>query len=270
MVEKMAMEPEYFNKDIRLEEIMPVYESDSLCILYLTLNFKNILGIDANQRLEFVHFGDCWVTHYPDNDKGETTIYLPEESFAKEKKGKIYENYRYDDAIYYRAALHFNKQNKDGNLDIPIKTGFWKLENYKDSYDEDTENNYLLLSSFYCNGENKKDDYKAELIVDQETIYFRLLHKILGTYSVATVNGTFTVYVEESSGGSYGPWIFRGTDEGIVPSKNKKQIVEQMKKILEREDIITIETYNDVSWRKVSVQFGMNLAGYKEARKMLK
>lgn len=35
MIEKKAMDPAYFNSDIRLDEITPVYGSDSLCILYL-------------------------------------------------------------------------------------------------------------------------------------------------------------------------------------------------------------------------------------------
>ena len=270
MIEKKAMEPENFNRDIRLEDIMPVYEGDSLCILYLTVNFKNALGMDTNQRVEFVHFGDYWFTHIPDNDKGETTIYLPEESFAKEKKGRIYENYQYDDAIYYRAALHLNKQNKDGYLDIPIKTGLWELENYKDSYNEDTDNNYLLLSSFYCSAEDEKYDIKAELIIDQETIFFRLWRRLSGDFSIASNDGTFTLYVEESSGESHGPWIFRKTDKGIVPSKNKKQIVEQMKKILEREGIITIKSHNDGFWWKSRIKFKMNLAGYNEAKRLLK
>ena len=115
MVEKIAMEPANFNKNISLDEITPIYSSDSLCILYLSVKFKNLLGVDVTQRVEFVHFGDCWFMHAPDEDKKETTIFLPEELYEKEKKGKIYENYQYDDALYYRAALYMNKQNEEEN-----------------------------------------------------------------------------------------------------------------------------------------------------------
>lgn len=270
MIEKKAMEPENFNRDIRLEDILPVYQSDSLCILYLTVNFKNALGMETNQRVEFVHFGDYWFTHAPDNDKGETTIYLPEESFAKERKGKIYEDYLYDDAVYYRAALYLNKQNPDGDLDIPIKTGLWELGNYKDSYNEDTDDYYLLLSSFYCSAEDEKYDVKAELIVDKETIYFRLWRKISGDFSIASNDGSFTISVEESSGDSYGPWIFRKTDQGVVPTKNKKEVIEKMKQILEHESVITVKTHNDGFWWKSRIKFKMNLAGYNEAKKYLR
>ena len=89
-------------------------------------------------------------------------------------------------------------------------------------------------------------------------------------FSIASNDGTFTLYVEESSGESYGPWLFRKTDKGIVPSKNKKQIVEQMKKILEREGIITIKSHNDGFWWKSRIKFKMNLAGYNEAKRLLK
>ena len=72
----------------------------------------------------------------------------------------------YDDAIYYRAAFFMNEMNKDGRYDIPIKTGLWKLCNKKNSYNEDTGSNCLSLCSFYCVEEDRKDDVKVELVVD--------------------------------------------------------------------------------------------------------
>lgn len=166
MVEKKAMEPANFNKNISLDEITPIYSSDSLCILYLSVKFKNLFGVDVTQRVEFVHFGDCWFVHAPDEDKKETTIFLPEELYEKEKKGKIYENYQYDDALYYRAALYMNKQNEEGELDIPITTGLWELGEYMDEYNKQTGRKYLLLSSSNGVEKGSDSDVKAELIVD--------------------------------------------------------------------------------------------------------
>ena len=114
MIEKMANDPDNFDKDIRLEDITPVYESDSLCILNLKIKHQNIIGIDINQRVEFVHFGNQWFYHSP-NDEDEP-VYLTKEFIEKTKKDKIYENYKYDDAIYYRAALYCNKMSEDSSL----------------------------------------------------------------------------------------------------------------------------------------------------------
>lgn len=269
MIEKKAMDPAYFNSDIRLDEITPVYESDSLCILYLNVKLKNALGIEVTQRAEFVHFGDYWFMHTP-NDKEETTVFLPKESFSNEKKGKIYENYQYDDAIYYRAALYLNKMNNDGNQNIPINTGMWELHNCKNSYNEETGTNYLSLESFSCIEEGSNDDVKAEIIVDKNEIYFVLWRKLLGSYSVSSNDGNFTVIIEDSDGGNYGSWIFRKTDKGIIPSKNKKEIIEKLKQILEKESIVTVSTHNDGFWRRSKIKFKMNFAGYNNARRYLK
>ena len=269
MIEKKAMDPAYFNSDIRLDEITPVYESDSLCILYLNVKLKNALGIEVTQRAEFVHFGDYWFMHTP-NDKEETTVFLPKESFSNEKKGKIYENYQYDDAIYYRAALYLNKMNNDGNQNIPINTGMWELHNCKNGYNEEIGTNYLSLESFSCIEEGSNDDVKAEIIVDKNEIYFVLWRKLLGSYSVSSNDGNFTVIIEDSDGGNYGSWIFRKTDKGIIPSKNKKEIIEKLKQILEKESIVTVSTHNDGFWRRSKIRFKMNFAGYNNARRYLK
>lgn len=268
MIAEKAMDPAYFNSDIRLDEITPVYGSDSLCILYLNVKLKNVLGIEVTQRAEFVHFGDYWFMHTPD-DKEETTVFIPKESFSEERKGKMYENYQYDDAIYYRAALYLNKMNHDGDLNIPINTGMWELHNYKNGYNEDTGSNYLSLESFSCIEENSKDDEKAEIIVDNNEIYFVLWKKLLGSYSKSSYYGNISVIIEDSEGGKYGPWAFRNTDKGIIPSKSKKEIVEKINLIFEKESIITVSTHSDGFWKR-SIKFKMNLAGYNNARRFLK
>ena len=270
MIEKEAMKPEYFNRNLRLEDITPVYNSDSLSILYLTVRYNNNLGLDVNQRAEFVHFGDRWFLHYPDNDKGESTIYFPYDSFDEEKSGTLYENYLYDDAIYYRAAFFINEMNTDGRFDIPIKTGLWKLHNKKNSYNEDTGSNSLSLSSFYCVEENRNDEVKVELIVDKSKIFFILWRKMLGSYSVASNDGNFTIEIEDTEGNSYGPWIFRKTEKGIIPAKNKENITKEMYHLLEKESVITVLSRNDGFWRRSRVRFKMNFAGYNEAKKYMR
>ncbi len=270
MIEKEAMEPEYFNRNLRLEDITPVYNSDSLSILYLTIRYNNNLGMDVSQRAEFVHFGDRWFLHYPDKDKGESTIFFPYDSFDEEKSGTLYENYQYDDAIYYRAAFFMNEMNKDGRYDIPIKTGLWKLCNKKNSYNEDTGSNCLSLCSFYCVEEDRKDDVKVELVVDNTKIYFILWRKMLGSYSMASNDGNFTIELEDSEGNPYGPWLFRKTDKGIIPAKNKENITKEMWRLLEKESVITVLSRNDGFWRRSRVRFKMNFAGYNEAKRHLR
>lgn len=267
MIEKQAMDPANFKSDIRLDEITPVYGSDSLCILYLNVKLKNILGIEVTERAEFVHFGDYWFMHTPD-DKDETTVFLPKESFSEERKGKMYENYQYDDAIYYRAALCLNKMNNDGDLNIPIETGMWELNNHKNSYNDNTGTNYLSLESFSCIEEKSKDDVKAEIIVDNNEIYFVLWKKLLGSYSKSSYYGNISVIIEDSEGFKYGPWTFRNADKGIIPSKSKKEIIEEMKHIFEKESIITVSIHEDGIWRR-NIKFKMNLAGYNNAKRHL-
>lgn len=266
MIEKKRMDPDNFNRDIRLEDMTPVYSSDSLCILYLDIKHKNALGIDITQKAEFVHFGDGWFLHAPDGDKDETTIYLPEEMFAKEKNGKMYEEFSYDDAIYYRAALYYNKRMDDGSLEIPIKTGFWELRNYKNDYNEDTKSKYLLLSSYDGAEKNKESDVKAELIVDKDGIYFRFLKKMLGDYSPIADYGEHIVRIENSNGETSGPWYFRATDNNFVPLKNKKEIIEKLQELLLNGDKVTIMLRVDNFWIKSNFRFRMNLAGFDEAK----
>lgn len=271
MIEKEAMDPANFNKDIRLDEITPVYGSDSLCILYLNVKLKNLLGVEVVQRVEFIHFGDFWYRHTPDEDLGETTIFLPEESFSTEKKGMIYENYHYDDAIYYRAAFSLNKMNKEGNLDKPIKTGFWELGTYKDGFKEDTGSNYLSLSSYEGVEKNSESKVKAELIVDKNDIYFKVLKKSLGHFSPFTSYGDYAISIEKSDGKTCGPWTFFVTDKGIMPSKKRKdEINGVIKKLLEEEGKITIMATVDNFLVKSKLRFKMNLVGYLEAEKYLK
>ena len=269
MIEKKKMDPDNFNRDIRLEDMTPVYCSDSLCILYLDIKHKNALGIDITQKAEFVHFGDGWFLHAPDGDKDETTIYLPEELFDKEKKGKIYENFSYDDAIYYRAALSYNKMTEDGRLEIPLRTGLWELRSYKNDYNEDTNSKYLLLCSYDGVEKNKESDVKAELIVDKDGICFRFLKKLLSDYSPIADYGEHAVSIENSNGETYGPWYFRATDNNLEPSKNKKVIIESLQEMLRKGDNITIMLRVDNFWIKSNFRFKMNLTGYEEVKKYL-
>lgn len=265
MVEKKAMEPANFNKDISLDEITPIYSSDSLCILYLSVKFKNLLGVDVTQRVEFVHFGDCWFVHAPDEDKKETTIFLPEELYEKEKKGKIYENSQYDDALYYRAALYMNKQNEEGELDIPITTGLWELGEYMDEYNKQTGHKYLLLSSSNGVEKGSDSDVKAELIVDNNEIYFNFLKKVLSSYSPVTSYGDIKISIEHSSGEKYGPWTFLVAKKGVVLPKNKKEQTEALRQLLKKEGKMTLMVRVDNFLIKSSFKFLMNVKGYNEA-----
>ena len=271
MIEKEAMKPERFAQDIRLEDITTVYESDSLCILNITTKNKNLLGMEVSQRLEFVHFGNSWFVHTPDNK--ETPIYLTKEVFENEKKGKIYENYQYDDAIYYRAALYLNKMYGNGSLSIPLKTGLWELENNKDDFKKDTDCNYLLLRSY--EGVEESDKYKseekdiskeeAELFVSKDDIYFRIIGKsMLFWYNR-------TCLINHSNGESYGPWPICEKDEKIMPSKNKKDISDKIRHFLEEEGTMTIIIqHTHLFGTKSKHTFKMNLVGYNEASRFLK
>lgn len=269
MIEKMAMDPKNFNCDITLNDILPVYQSDSLCILYLTINYMNIFGIETSQRMEFVHFGNCWFVHYPDKYKCESTVFFPYDSFDEEKSGTLYENYQYDDAIYYRAAFCMNEMNTDGRYDIPIKTGLWKLHNIKNSNNEDTGSNCLSLSSFYCVEEGSKDDVKVELFVDNTKIHFILWRKILSSYSMESIYGNCTIEIEDKEGNSYGPWLFREADKYIIPAKNKDNITKEMFHLLEKESIITVSSQTD-GFLGSKIRFKMNFAGYNEAKRYLR
>ena len=278
MIEKMAKEPVNFDSDIRLEDIKPVYGSDSLCILFLKIKHQNLIGMDINQRIEFVHFGNRWFYHFP--DEKDAPIYLTNEFFEKNKKGKIYENFKYDNAIYYRAALYLNKLSKEDSLLIPLRTGLWELDNYTDDSPKQTGSNYLLLRSCdgvgFCDNVSagdwipKKSEEQAELIVDKDEICFR----ILGGASLWLWNNS-VCFIESSNGELYGPWPVseknKMFDKRIVPSKNKKDMYDKIRLLLEEEGIITVTFQHSLIMRGTQkYKFKMNLVGYKEASRFLK
>ena len=262
MIEKMAKDPDNFDKDIRLEDITPVYESDSLCILYLKIKHQNILGMDVNQKFEFVHFGNQWFYHSPDDN--DAPVYLTKEFLEENKKAKIYENYEYDDAIYYRAALYYNKMSEDGSLYIPLKTGLWELENNEDDSKIALEGNHLVLRSYESMKDGKKNNDKVELIVSKNDIYIRTSISLWFWRNCTCV-------IKHSNGMSYGPWSIHEKDKRIVPSKNKKDINDKIRYLLEEEGTMTITIQHSLfggDTRKYV--FNMNLDGYKEASSFLK
>lgn len=262
MIEKMANDPDNFDKDIRLEDITPVYESDSLCILNLKIKHQNIIGIDINQRVEFVHFGNQWFYHSP-NDEDEP-VYLTKEFIEKTKKDKIYENYKYDDAIYYRAALYCNKMSEDSSLSIPLITGLWELENNEDNSPQGPEGNHLVLCSYKSFKDGKKSDDKVELIVNKNDIYIRTSIGLWFWHNC-------TCIINHSNGLSYGPWPIHEKDKRIMPSKNKKDINDKIRLLLEEEGTMTIIVQHSLIMGDTrKYEFYMNLVGYKEARRFLK
>lgn len=262
MIEKLAKDPDNFDIDIHLEDITPVYESDSLCILYLKIKHQNAFGMDINQRIEFVHFGDFWFYHSP-NDK-DAPVYLTKEFLEENKKDKIYENYKYDDAIYYRAALYCNKMSEDSSLSIPLKTGMWELENNEENTPQSPEGNHLVLCSYKSFKDSKKSEDKAELIVNKNDIYIRT--------SIGLWFGrNCTCIIKHSNGQSYGPWPIHEKDKRIMPSKNKKDINNKIRLLLEEEGTMNIIVQHPLFMGGIRKYiFNMNLMGYKEARKFLK
>jgi len=262
MIEKMANDPDNFDIDIRLEDITPVYESDSLCILNLKIKHQNSFGMDINQRIEFIHFGNLWFSHSPD-DK-DAPVFLSKEFLEKNKKGKIYENFTYDDAIYYRAALYCNKMSEDGSLFIPLRTGLWDLENNEDDSPNDPDGNHLVLRSYECFKDGEKSEDKAEIVVSKKDIYLSISNSLWIWHNC-------TCSINHSNGMSYGPWPIHEEDKRIMPSRNKKDINDNIRLLLEEEGTMTIIIQHSLLMGETrKYEFNMNLAGYKEASRFLK
>lgn len=271
--ESKKHDPAFLEADVKLNDMETVYSSDSLCILYLKIAGKFTTSEETKYVIEFVSFDEVWVSHGIDSDAKDEVVYFSKEEFEKNKRGKMYENYSYDDAIFYRAALLYNSTQSESDEEvfsyIPMPTGMWERGLFQDDYGKMTKNGYIKLRA---KAEKKNDEkkYWADLIVTKDDIFFMLWRKSYSGLDIASEDGNFTVTIETSQKEKIGPLTFRSNDKkGIFLSQRDKSKVSVIRNLLEKEKTFTVYARNDGFWSRGQFRIKFRSKGYNDAMKYI-
>ncbi|MBR3477729.1 MAG: hypothetical protein IKH43_01335 [Bacteroidaceae bacterium] len=183
----------------KIENLDAVYSNDSLCILHLNviLNGSDRIEEEWHQG-EYVLYsynGKLYEAIHDLNDLNEERVFLSQEELNSEKKGKIYEDLDYPNALLYRSILLINTSgNEVGKKDVkvslptPTGTGLWKLNYLIDEFGDETTEKYISLNGKgeYSNNSSIEEKLDVILYVDTGMCSFKLFEN--GIYLVAYVN----------------------------------------------------------------------------------
>lgn len=266
-IKELAKHPE----SVKLSDFSAVYKTDSLCILHFDFTAKNGLGNESTDLMEYIFYQNQGVIYESCSKADADSIYLNPKALDKEKKGKIYESLDYDSAIAYRAALHLNDQGRvvgdpDSDVDIPVPTGtgHWELKGYKDDFDEETGEKYLLIKGkgHFSNSATTGSKMSAYLFVDRDGASLRLIEY---NSSVVKDDELCFLKIKDANGDVY-TWLLSNKKVGqmYVDSYYK----EDLQKILNREGIVTFHGEMG-KYTKSEYSFKIDLTGYKNAKKYL-
>lgn len=165
--------------NVKVSNIETKFVNDSLCILSADVSAKNGLGVEIQDKCEYIYImskGKLYEA-YQDVDSDNEGIFQTEEKYAKEKKGKIYESLSYSDGLRYLAAIFVNEQgrevgNKKGDvlsIPVPTGTGVWQINSSQNEFGEKVNDKYLFLTGkgFFSNSATTDAELTSVLFIEE-------------------------------------------------------------------------------------------------------
>lgn len=273
---EMAKDP----SSVKLSNIEIVYSDDSLCIIHADFAAKNGLGTEVKNRTEyiFIHSNGKNYEAYQVIDNGNEGIYITEEKYEKEKKGKIYQSLDYNAGTRYLAALYVNGDGREaGNseyesfsIPVPTGTGSWDLKSYQDEFGEVGAGKYLVLmgNGIFSNSATTNSKLTAILFVDKDFDFsFKLVEY---NSSVVKSDDSYDFKIKDSHGDVHSMILYNSYESGQMHSwdSDNKEI---LKKILRKGGVITVSVRERNAYSTPDTYlFKLNVTGYDKAATFLK
>lgn len=272
---EIAKDPE----SVKLLNAETVFSDDSLCIIHVDFSAKNGLGNEVKERYEYLFVSSNGKNYesYQEISKEEDGVYVSEEKYNKEKKGKIYQSLDYHQGIRYLASVFVNGKgreagNNDGDsftIPVPTGTGSWEMKSYQDEFGEEGAAKYLVLmgSGIFSNSETTNSEMTAVLFVDKDGSF--ALRLIEYSSSVVKSDDSYYCRIKDAGGQVHEMTLYNNEESGQMScwsTENEKTMQEILKKggiitisIRERDAYSTPDTY----------LFKLNVTGYQKAASFL-
>ncbi len=268
------------NENVKVENIKTVYASDSLCIMRYDIKGKMGIGMsdgkdfDLTMSAEYIYLSHDGKFYDASQLLSDDSIFVSKATMDKIKKGKIYENLSYEDAIMYRAIMYINArgevvgdENAEVNIPNPMGTGLWELDAYNDEFGEATKNKYLRLTGkgTFSNRAATGERLRVHLFADKDVINFRFVEY---DSSVVKEDGGCDMKIKDANGDVHDIRFYCTESGYIYPDSD--EFAEMLKKIVKLEGIVSVsaEISNEYSSRS-TYKFKLYLDGYSKAMSLL-
>lgn len=264
MFHEIAKDP----TSVQLSNMNTVFSSDSLCILHFYLKAKNGLGIESSSKMEYVYMASGEEKFEAYQQLDADSIYQDDATYEKTKKGEIYEELSYEDAMYYRAALLANSigravgdktGEKEVSIPVPTGTGSWSISTYKDEFGEATSEKFLRIGGkgHFSNSATTGSRMTAYLFVDRNSFGFRFIE-----YDSHVVKDEEACYMKiKDSYGDVHEFTLYNSKSGQMTSYYSDY---KMREILKKGGKITVSAEMG-KYSKSQYLFKMDVTGYDKA-----
>lgn len=264
--------------NFKLEDVKNVYSNDSIAIFHFNLTGKNGFGNEITDKFEYVYLVSDSQIYDGFLQLSADSVYQNEETWNKQKIGKIYENLDYDNSIVYRVIDFINNNGRnindkfkeeEVNIMPPTKTGRWSLHTTTDKFGEKTSNKYLTLSGTgnFSNSATSHSDLYAIIFVNKGLIQLKLLE--YGSLTLKDNDAPYKVSIKDSEGNEYPTMIFANDGNGqIFPLDLTNESYQQLFSILKKGGQVSFNIIYD-NYRRNEYQFKVQADGFEEAFKYL-
>jgi len=247
--------------------------NDSLCIIEANFDVQDEKGEKYPNTIEYVYliYANKAYEAYQLKGLGDF-IYCPKEAFDMKKKGEIYEELSYNDAMYYLASTIINNcgrliENHKGGVKIQTSLGNWKLFNIEDEFGDKTQEKYIGAKGrgTIKFDANRNIDMTVYLFIRHDEVFFKFHEGDLKYTSYDNLPISMKI---KDADGEVNSFEFVCKDNGDIcmnTDKEDKQSYFNFISIIEKGGIISGSTqiYNSPYIFKIDV------SGYKDAIKKL-
>ena len=260
-------------ESVKVDGIETKFSDDSLCILNANFTAKNGLGNESTSKYEYIYIISQGQAYEAYGEIGDDDVYIKPEKFDREKKGKIYENLPYEEAIRHLASVKVitsgravgDKENKDVDIPMSLNTGLWEKKQYTDSFNEKTDDSYLVLKAkgAFSNSATTGSEMTALLFVSEYDISLRLVE-----YSSSLVKDDelYTLMVKTPDEEVHYFWLRNDYDGDMTFSSYLGEGESGFRILLEQGGVLTCMIEEQTSYGTPSkYYFKLRVNGYNEA-----
>jgi hypothetical protein len=262
------------NSSVSKIEKNKVFLSDSLCIFHVLTEVTSKLPFDIAPKYEYIYMINQ-NNAYESFSLLSDSVYMTKEEYEQDKKGKIYENVKYEDFLYNRAIQKINEEGnlvgddsaKPVDLKLSLKTGLWELHAYEDDFGEASNEKYISVIGTGTSNDNVYSDYNSILFVDSQSVSIRLFK-----YGINILNEhtQCTLRIKDNKGDVMESKC-RVDGGGCVTVHKSLDLGQKIIALLKQEGSLIGNIENYSSWGMGGVyKFKINVDGYNEAVKYIK
>ncbi len=260
-------------ESVKVDGIETKFSDDSLCILNANFTAKNGFGNETTTKYEYIYLISQEQAYEAYGEIGDDDVYIKPEEFDREKKGKIYENLPYEQAIRHLASVKVitsgravgDKENKDVDIPMSLNTGLWEKKQYTDSFHEKTDDSYLVLKAkgAFSNSATNGSEMTALLFVSEYDISLRLVE-----YSSSLVKDDelYTLMVKTPDEEVHYFWLRNNYNGDMTFSSYLGEGESGFRKLLEQGGVLTCMIEEQTRYGTPSkYYFKLRVNGYNEA-----